>query len=71
MLVSTRLGLKKPNQALGESIKQCFRFPQSCGIIGGKPNFAMYFVGYQGDRLILLDPHTVQDAVERSEDVAR
>jgi len=35
--------------------------PQCVGIIGGKPNFALYFVGCQGDHLVFLDPHFVQE----------
>ena len=71
VLVSTRLGLKKPSEALAQNIKKCFHFPQSVGLIGGRPNFAMYFVGYQGDRLILLDPHEVQEPAERFSDLPK
>lgn len=43
--------------------------PQCVGLLGGKPNFALYFVGYTASslngesHLIYLDPHFVQDAV--------
>lgn len=39
------------------------------GLLGGKPNFALYFVGTQDDSLIFLDPHFVQDAVPSPEDL--
>jgi hypothetical protein len=35
------------------------RHPHSVGIIGGKPNRAIYFAGYRGAVLLGLDPHTV------------
>uniref|UniRef100_A0AAY4E2X2 Cysteine protease n=1 Tax=Denticeps clupeoides TaxID=299321 RepID=A0AAY4E2X2_9TELE len=47
---------------------QCFMMPQSLGVIGGKPNSAHYFIGFVGEELIYLDPHTTQPAVEPSED---
>lgn len=33
------------------------------GAMGGRPGQALYFVGIQGDELIFLDPHLVQDSV--------
>uniref|UniRef100_A0A7N6F8R3 Cysteine protease n=1 Tax=Anabas testudineus TaxID=64144 RepID=A0A7N6F8R3_ANATE len=48
--------------------QQCFMLPQSLGVIGGKPNSAHYFIGFVGEELIYLDPHTTQPAVEPSED---
>uniref|UniRef100_A0A1I8F2V7 Cysteine protease n=1 Tax=Macrostomum lignano TaxID=282301 RepID=A0A1I8F2V7_9PLAT len=38
------------------ALKRCLEMPQSLGIIGGKPNHAHYFIGYQGNELYYLDP---------------
>lgn len=42
---------------------------QSIGVIGGKPNHALYFIGCVGNDVIFLDPHTTQNIgfVERKE----
>ena len=42
-----------------QEIKSFLRSPYSVGIIGGRPQHAIYFVGYKGDELLGLDPHTV------------
>lgn len=31
-----------------------------CGMIGGRPNQALYFLGYVDDEVLFLDPHTTQ-----------
>uniref|UniRef100_A0A7N5ZVX5 Cysteine protease n=1 Tax=Anabas testudineus TaxID=64144 RepID=A0A7N5ZVX5_ANATE len=68
LLIPLRLGLSDINEAYIETLKQCFMLPQSLGVIGGKPNSAHYFIGFVGEELIYLDPHTTQPAVEPSED---
>uniref|UniRef100_A0A6Q2YAH0 Cysteine protease n=1 Tax=Esox lucius TaxID=8010 RepID=A0A6Q2YAH0_ESOLU len=68
LLIPLRLGLSDINEAYIETLKQCFQLPQSLGVIGGKPNSAHYFIGYVGEELIYLDPHTTQPAVEPGED---
>ncbi|XP_033085356.1 cysteine protease ATG4B isoform X2 [Trachypithecus francoisi] len=64
LLIPLRLGLTDINEAYVETLKHCFMMPQSLGVIGGKPNSAHYFIGYVGEELIYLDPHTTQPAVE-------
>ncbi|CAH0557586.1 unnamed protein product [Brassicogethes aeneus] len=60
LIVPLRLGLTNVNPIYLESLKKCFEFKQSVGVIGGKPNLALYFIGYVGDEVIYLDPHTTQ-----------
>ncbi|PAA64641.1 hypothetical protein BOX15_Mlig025225g2 [Macrostomum lignano] len=61
LFVPLRLGLSDLNQQYVPALKRCLEMPQSLGIIGGKPNHAHYFIGYQGNELYYLDPHTTQD----------
>ena len=42
-----------------QEIKRFLRSPYSVGIIGGRPHHAIFFVGYKGDELLGLDPHSV------------
>ncbi|XP_076040366.1 cysteine protease ATG4B-like isoform X2 [Oratosquilla oratoria] len=62
LFIPLRLGLSEINPIYVNGIKKCLRMPQSLGLIGGKPNHASYFVGYMGDEVVYLDPHTTQDA---------
>jgi hypothetical protein len=36
-------------------------FPQSVGIVGGRPGASLYFVGVQGGAVLYLDPHEAQE----------
>ncbi|KAH3760454.1 glycoside hydrolase family 43 protein [Pelomyxa schiedti] len=60
ILIPIRLGLEQISDCYIEGLKLCLRLPQSVGIIGGRPRQSLYFLGYQDDQLIFLDPHIVQ-----------
>lgn len=64
IFVSVRHGLHSIEKEYHRSIKQFFKIPYNLGIIGGKANSAFYFVGEHQERLIYLDPHLSQKAVE-------
>ena len=46
VVVSIRLGLNNIEKEYLETLKYCFEMPTCVGLIGGKPKFALYFVGY-------------------------
>lgn len=62
LIVPLRLGLNEINPIYINGLRKCFQFKQSLGVIGGKPNLALYFIGCVGDEVIYLDPHTTQRA---------
>uniref|UniRef100_A0A671SZJ4 Cysteine protease n=1 Tax=Sinocyclocheilus anshuiensis TaxID=1608454 RepID=A0A671SZJ4_9TELE len=64
LVIPLRMGLNSINPVYIQAFKECFKMPQSCGVLGGKPNLAYYFIGFIDDELIYLDPHTTQQAVD-------
>lgn len=62
LFIPLRLGLAEMNPLYFSGIKKYFKMPQSLGLIGGKPNHASYFIGFVGDEVVYLDPHTTQEA---------
>lgn len=60
LIVPLRLGLTDINPIYFEALKHCLSLQQSVGIIGGKPNHAHWFIGFVGDEIVYLDPHTTQ-----------
>lgn len=60
LIVPLRLGLAAINPIYVSSLQASFKFRQSLGVIGGKPNLALYFIGCVSDEVIYLDPHTTQ-----------
>lgn len=64
LFIPLRLGLSETNPAYFSSLKAMFTLKQNIGMIGGKPNHAHYFIGFNGDRLLYLDPHTTQLAIQ-------
>lgn len=68
LLVPLVLGLDKVNPRYIPLLKETFTFPQSLGILGGKPGASTYIAGVQDDRALYLDPHEVQLAVNIASD---
>lgn len=64
LIIPLRLGLTDTNVVYVESLKKCLSLKQSVGMIGGKPNHAHWFIGYVGEELIYLDPHTTQPVLD-------
>lgn len=60
LFIPLRLGLSEFNPLYSRGIKATFRFPQTLGVLGGRPSHALYFVGYVGSQLLYLDPHVTQ-----------
>nr|XP_015206981.1 PREDICTED: cysteine protease ATG4A [Lepisosteus oculatus] len=67
LIIPLRMGINHINPVYIQALKECFKMPQSLGVLGGKPNLAYYFIGFIGEELIYLDPHTTQTAVEPEE----
>nr|AAI70397.1 APG4A protein [Xenopus laevis] len=67
LIVPLRLGINHINPVYVDAFKACFKMPQSLGALGGKPNHAYYFIGFSGDEIIYLDPHTTQTFVDTEE----
>ncbi|GAV88962.1 Peptidase_C54 domain-containing protein [Cephalotus follicularis] len=66
LLVPLVLGLEKVNPRYISLLQATFTFPQSLGILGGKPGVSTYIVGVQEENAFYLDPHEVQPVVNIS-----
>ncbi|XP_071839278.1 cysteine protease ATG4B-like isoform X2 [Apostichopus japonicus] len=64
LFIPLRLGLNEINNVYINRLTNCFKLPQSLGVIGGKPNHAHYFIGVHDKNLVFLDPHTTQPTVD-------
>ena len=67
ILIPLRLGLKTFNNVqYTKGLAHMFSFPQSVGVLGGRPRGARWFYGASADgKLFGLDPHTIQMAPQR------
>lgn len=41
-------------------LREVLTWPQSIGIVGGRPGSSLAFVGCQDEQVLFLDPHTPQ-----------
>lgn len=64
LLVPLVLGLDKVNPRYIPLLGTTLTFPQSLGILGGRPGASTYIVGVQDEEAFYLDPHEVQPVVD-------
>lgn len=62
VLIPLRLGLRSFHKDYVDLLAHTFSFPQSVGVLGGRPRGARWFYGSVGRKVLGLDPHTVQAA---------
>jgi len=62
-MIPVRLGGDCFNVIYSSYLKEFLSLSFCLGIIGGKPRHSLYFVGFQDDKLIYMDPHYCQKAL--------
>uniref|UniRef100_A0A5S6Q2J3 Cysteine protease n=1 Tax=Trichuris muris TaxID=70415 RepID=A0A5S6Q2J3_TRIMR len=68
LLIPLRLGLTQLNSCYIPALLELFTSPNSLGMLGGRPNHALYFIGHFGENLLYLDPHQCQSVADLNVD---
>ncbi|KAK1136765.1 hypothetical protein K0M31_001302 [Melipona bicolor] len=64
LFVPLRLGADKLNPIYASCLTHLLTLDTCIGVIGGRPRHSLYFIGFQEDKLINLDPHYCQETVD-------
>lgn len=60
LLVPIQLGIDHVDAAFAPALHRVLEMEESVGILGGGTSAGHYYIGYSGDDLVMLDPHTTQ-----------
>jgi len=67
VLIPVRLGGERFNPLYSSCLRSLLTLPSCLGWIGGRPTHSLYFIGFQEDDLIHLDPHRLQSCVDATQ----
>lgn len=58
-----KAGSVQVNPCYIPQIQEVLRWPQSAGIVGGRPDSSLFFIGVQDQNVLYLDPHEIQQVL--------